>query len=588
MGMTSETMSKKITSVDKREEPVVKREIDPPCSWPGCRKTAILNETGWRRGLAVGMLSLFWLILKSGRKPSRIHYPCQQTALANISLFLIPSAALLCYRTGAMLKRCLGRRRLFRYGAVAALSLTLGLSASLGLRVYKMYQAELYYQNLRPHAPFGRYTPTALGAAAGTLLTVPHAMALPSPHRVVSVHDANATSWTFPCTGSGACAEYYGDDAYVDQIVVDNMVATGMKALTGETSLSGAWQKILPDYQVGEVIVIKVNFNDAIMGGGSSGYADNDAYVDALPQIINSIVSGLAEMGVRQSDIWVYDASRYITDRFRARIAHEDIQYFDRHGNGASVQATTFDSTDPTTRVDFSNTSYSGIHRVPDILVEAHYLINVPIMKRHGGAGITLALKNHLGSIDGFYSGGHTMHQYFYLEGSEYQSNSNPIVNINNNRHIRDKTVLIVGDALYGGWRSNNTPPERWNSFSGDSPNMLFFAADPVAIDSVMFDYLNREGHVDPSSEDILIVAAEAGLGVHERWNNDSDRQYQAIDYIEIEGAGSDIPDPNPPQDPPPDPPEDPPADPDPNEDNPTESGYDSRTSDGCFISCLR
>ena len=117
------------------------------------------------------------------------------------------------------------------------------------------------------------------------------------------------------------------------------------------------------------------------------------------------------------------------------------------------------------------------------------------------------------------------------------------------NPHIRDKTVLIIGDALYGGWQSNNTAPERWDSFNDDSPNMLFFSGDPVAIDSVMFDYLDREGYVNPASEDILVVAAQAGLGVHERWDNDTDRHYQSIDYIEIEGAGSDISDPDPPAD---------------------------------------
>ena len=570
----------------------------------GRPKTATLNENGWRHGLAFGMLSLFWLIIKTGRKPSRIYYPCQQTALANISVFLIPPAALLCCRMGSMLRRCLGRRRLFRYSAWTALCLALGLSACMGLRAYRMHQAEEYYRNLRKHEPFGKYALTALGAGTGTLLTVPHAMALPSPHRVVSVHDADATDWTFACTGSGDCPAYYGDNAYVDQTVVDNMVATGLKALTGETGLSDAWRKILPEYRTGEIIAIKVNFNDSIMGGGISGYADNDAYVDALPQIINSLVAGLVEIGVRQSDIRVYDVSRYITDRFRARVAYDDIQYFDGHGNGGNVQAATFDSTDPAAKVDFAGTSYSGNHRVADILLEAEYLINVPIMKRHGGAGITLALKNHLGSIDGFYTGGHTMHKYFYLGGSAYESTTNPIVNINSNPHIRDKTVLIVGDALYGGWRSNNTPPEQWDSFEGDSPNMLFFAGDPVAIDSVMFDYLTREGSVNPASQDILVVAAEAGLGVHERWDDKDNRQYQTIDYIEIEGDGGDTPDPDPPvdppEDPPTDPPEDPPTDPptdppadpppdsDPHEDNPAPSGDDGGTSEGCFVSCLR
>jgi len=148
-------------------------------------------------------------------------------------------------------------------------------------------------------------------------------------------------------------------------------------------------------------------------------------------------------------------------------------------------------------------------------------------------------LKNHLGSINGFYAGSHSMHDYIYLNNGSYDSDSNPIVDINLNTNILDKTALIIGDALYAGWSSNNTPPEKWTSFNNDSPNMLFFGVDPVAIDSVMFDYLDREGYVNPKSEDILIVAANAGLGVHERWNNDTDRKYSVIDYVEIGDSGS-------------------------------------------------
>lgn len=548
-----------------------------------CAKTGRLKKIAWHHGLIIGVLSLFWLIVRTGRKPSRIHYPCQQTALINVTLFLVPPVAFLCYWVWSILPR-MEAKRLLRYCVVAAVVLGLGVSVFMGRRMYTAYRAGQYYRNLQIHGPFGRVAPTALGVAAGTLLTVPHAMGLPSPHRVVSVHDEDATAWTFTCTGSGACPEYYGDDAYVNQSVVDQMVATGLKALTGADSVAAAWQVILPGYQSGETIAVKVNFNDAIMGGGTSGYGDNDAYVDALPQIVNSLVAELVDFGVSPEDIWVYDASRYITDRFRERITFEDIQYVDRYGNGADVQAATFDSTDPGAQVDFSGTSYGGTHRIADVLIEADYLINIPIMKRHGGAGITLALKNHLGSIDGFYTGGHSMHNYFYLSGSNYQSDVNPMVNINDASHIRDKTVLIIGDALYGGWRSNNTPPERWVSFDNDSPNMLFFAGDPVAVDSVMFDYLDHEGYVNPASEDILIVAAEQGLGVHERWNNDTDRQYQSIDYIEIEGADSDIPDSDDPDDPvePDDPPDDPIDDPD--DPSPPD---DSGSSGGCMIRCL-
>jgi uncharacterized protein (DUF362 family) len=41
-----------------------------------------------RHGLLVGVLSLGWLLLRSGSKPSRITYPCQQAAKANALAFL--------------------------------------------------------------------------------------------------------------------------------------------------------------------------------------------------------------------------------------------------------------------------------------------------------------------------------------------------------------------------------------------------------------------------------------------------------------------------------------------------------------------
>jgi len=148
---------------------------------------------------------------------------------------------------------------------------------------------------------------------------------------------------------------------------------------------------------------------------------------------------------------------------------------------------------------------------------------------------ISLSLKNHLGTINGFYSGGHNMHDLFDIDHDNYVSTSNPIIDINKNPHIKNKTILIVGDGLFGTWPDNNEPPATWVSFNQDSPNILFFGVDPIATDSVMYDYLTREGSFDPKSEDVLILGAQAGLGVHERWNNNNDKEYTAIDYVEID-----------------------------------------------------
>ena len=486
--------------------------------------------------IMLGIASLIWLIIKSGRKPSRMQYPCQKAAASYVGFFLLPLLIALVHKAYYYFK-AYNRRSMVRSIVLAAISMGLLFSSTHIWDRYQQAKQSVYYIQLKSKSPFGKKTMTALGISSG-LLTIPHAMALPSPHRVVSVHHSGATNWEFACTGSGSCPVYYGDSDYVDQSIVNQMFDKGMQTLTDTDSTEDAWQMILPDYQNEEIVAIKVNFNDSIMGGGTSGYGDDDAYVDALPQVVNAVISGLITRGVAQENIRIFDSSRHITDRFRNLIAYPNVTYYDRSGNGDDVNASTFDSAIASASIDFSNSGYpasSSTHKITDVLIESDYLINIPIMKRHGGAGITLSLKNHLGSINGFVSGGHTMHRYFYLNGSQYDSTSNPIVDINANTQIKDKTVLIIGDGLYAGWSSNNTPPQRWDSFNNDSPNMLFFAADPVAADSVMFDYLDMEGYVRPASEDIMIVAANSGLGVHERWNNNEDREYTAIDYVPID-----------------------------------------------------
>ncbi|MFH1260221.1 MAG: DUF362 domain-containing protein [Elusimicrobiota bacterium] len=427
----------------------------------------------------VGSTSLLWLVVRSGLKPTRMAYPCQQAAALNLGLFSCAAAFyfhniihILKHKRKILLKYCLG------------ISVIVLLIISL----------------------------------------VPKGLSISSPHRVVSVYDSRATNWTY-CTSG---CPYYGDDAYIDQTIVDRMIDRGMMELTGASTIEAAWTAILPLYQSGEKIAIKVNFNT----GGS--YTDNDAYLDAIPQPINSIIRGLKSIGVQETDIWIFDATRFIPNRFRTGIHYPNIKYFDHYGNGADVSLATFDSADPSAQITFTNTTYTGSHQISDVLINARYLINIPLFKRHGGTGITLTLKNHLGSINGFYSGSHSMHNYIYLGGSQYSSSKNLLVDINNNTHIKNKTVLIVGDALYGAWPDNNQPPRRWTSFGSDSPNMFFFAVDPVAVDSVMYDYLRREGSFDAKSEDILTVAAQAGLGIHELWNNNTDRKYSAIDYLEI------------------------------------------------------
>jgi hypothetical protein len=97
-------------------------------------------------------------------------------------------------------------------------------------------------------------------------------------------------------------------------------------------------------------------------------------------------------------------------------------------------------------------------------------LINLPIPKEHGIAGVSVSLKNHYGSVD--------------RPGSLHGNGCDPaIAELNGQPNIRDKTRLIVGAAL-------NVSPTDWNRPVRE--NALILSFDPVAHDTVARDILVR------------------------------------------------------------------------------------------------
>ncbi|MFP4400742.1 MAG: DUF362 domain-containing protein, partial [Candidatus Woesearchaeota archaeon] len=468
--------------------------------------------------IVIALASFLWLLYKTGQKPSRITYPCQQAALANIGILVYALPAFYINKIKNLLKN---KQEFVKKIAMVLVLFMLILSAESVIKNISD-QAKIRYNEINKPGTIGLLT----GAAVTGYMTLPHAMALESPHRVISVRNPNATEYI---------GGYYGSNSNINQTVVDAMFDEGMMQLTQTNNIYNAWKAILPDYQPGEKVAIKVNMNS-----GTSSYDSTSSNVDGLAQTMNPIIRGLKIRGIPEEDIWIYDAGRYLPDRFRVLIEYDNIKIFDHYGTASDdrIRNASFDSDDPYATVDFNGSDYPGTHKLTDVLINATYLINVPIMRSHGGAWITLSLKNHYGTIDGLYTGSHSIHDYTYPSSGDYSSTANPIVDINNNPHIKNKTVLIVGDGLYGGWRDNNDPVTTWNSFSGDSPNMLLFGVDPVAIDSVMFDWLKREGRGDSlnaGADDVLEVAANSGLGIYDQWDNNDDRNYSTIDYVEID-----------------------------------------------------
>ena len=136
--------------------------------------------------------------------------------------------------------------------------------------------------------------------------------------------------------------------------------------------------------------------------------------------------------------------------------------------------------------------------------------------------------------------------------------------------HLGGKTFLHLIDGLYPGRHPIDRAPKKWSSppFHGDWASSLLASQDPVAIDSVAFDFLWAEWDDYPhksGAEDYLHEAAQANaapsgtfydpnhpgnvtrlasLGVHEHWNDPADKQYSrnlgtgnGIELVTIQGS---------------------------------------------------
>ena len=340
--------------------------------------------------------------------------------------------------------------------------------------------------------------------------------------RVVHVRDVGVTSWDY---GNS----YYGN--YVNQARVDTMVDRGVMALTHTSSVAQAWQTLVPDYAPGKGIAIKVNFNNNYQTCDS-----NNLDLDALIHPVNAIVKGLlaAYPDFRQNDIWVYDATgiaypewgpRNINTRFQDGCLYPGVRYFDYRCN----EKAGYTSNDPSAIVTWSRPGLPSGVKVTDVLVDATYLINIPILKRHWATGVTFGFKNHFGSIENCYP----LHDWVYNGSKYYSAGHSPIVDIYLNANIAGKTVLVMGDMLFGNWENNYSKAKPWVTFGNAAPDSLLFATDPVAIDCVMCDLLASEESLLGISDHYLLYASSLGLGTYERgdpWGSG----YSHIDYVSL------------------------------------------------------
>ena len=433
--------------------------------------------------LVVGFLSLVWMVARVGAKPSRIRYPCQRVAAPLASGFLLYVSGMLCSLLAYKKYRLL-IRRMSRGAAVACLCLAaIVLAGYFCVRVANVLGIS---DPVHTHSAIGSGSPT-----------------------VVSVYDEEASDW------SGQ-SDYWN---YVDQSVVNTMMSRAVTAMTGTATTTEAWQDILPGYSSGETIAIKVNFNNT------------DALnFNSVPQPVVALINQLKQFGFAESEIFVCDASRPITSGSPGSIHY----FFTDTIETAFPGVTIIDSTTSGRWSSNQFSTYSTVHGTrstayAQILDDADYLLNVPIMRAHPISGVTFGFKNHYGSIQQITFPGPAvpLHDGIRQSHSGYSETGVPLVELNSLGVIENKTVLVVGDGIYSNSSTNTNPPNR-------NPEVILVSKDPVALDSVMFDYFHTLSFRQIWHQNYLHLAAQGGLGVHDHY------PYSQISYIEILGSNGD------------------------------------------------
>lgn len=264
----------------------------------------------------------------------------------------------------------------------------------------------------------------------------------------------------------------------VNRTVISKMVNQAVMNLTGKSDPKSAWEML---FSPADIVGIKLS---CLAGRPLS----------PKPELVSAIVSGLTLAGIPEENIILWERTSRELRRAGFTIR--------KSGKGVRCYGTDEEGVGYEDAPRFSGEVGSCFSRILTERITA--LINLPIVKDHDLAGVSIALKNMFGAI-------HNPNKY-------HDNNCDPyIADLNNHYVIRSKLKLVVADALiiqYHGGPSYK-PPWAWR-YGG-----IIVSKDPVAVDALGADLIEKKRKKEglPSLADEgrppkhIKTAASYGLG---------------------------------------------------------------------------
>ncbi len=493
----------------------------------------------------LGLGSTIWFLIRVIPKPSRAAYPCMRASAPFMSAFVLYLIGLA--STIYIFKEKKGQ--LFLLKGVLAIVFVVSLLFSFQLSTPGSEQTLVDATYLTANTP--------IGVAKGIY-----------PGRVVWEMDKDATNEN--CTNK--TGNFWFMNQNTNQVVVEKLLANGLKNISGENTSAKSWNAIFKyfnsnhnkgsvGYTSGEKIVVKINCTTLSSGGRTL-----NQQLNATPQLAIALLEQLIDtLKIAQADITFGDPYRGMPNEIYnlCHTKYPNVHYIE--GLGTSGREQTKLSKDNV----FFTSDGSFKSRLPQAYLDAAYLINMPSLKTHNSAGITVAAKNHQGSVISAdqTATNQSMINFLHYDYPVDGGAKNQVMGIY--RHITDyiahkylggNTLIYIVDGLWSG-RNWDGVIEKWKMppFNNDWTSSLFLSQDPVALESVGFDFLYNEYKDYPAAhgnvnypmvsgvQDYIYQAADpvnwpagikydpssadhsspvASLGTEEHWNNSTDKQY--------------------------------------------------------------
>ena len=271
-----------------------------------------------------------------------------------------------------------------------------------------------------------------------------------------------------------------------DATAITATLDRGIKELTGAIDAVDGWKHF---FEPGDVVGIKVVPN-------------GQPYAHSSFEIVLDVIDKLKKTGVKASDIFVYDRFRQeFMEAGYHKILPSGIRWggLDPENNQFTLDFPSFQQ-DPIAGYDHDTFVWMDLIPYGDdpkddrkyrshlgklVTKTVNKIVAIPVLKDHGSAGVTGALKNMShGTVN-----------------NVARSHSNSFTNVCNQfipqmvTHpiIRQKFVLHIMDAIRGVYEGGPFAGRESNGKWTWENNAILFATDPVALDHVEWDAVDAQ-----------------------------------------------------------------------------------------------